>query len=109
MAVSIDHAIITVLLALVVLVELICCAGILVMKTPLQRLHYVGPAAMVCPVLVALAVAVSKNPISGAGLKAELIALIIVVFAPALSHATGRAALARRGPGHPSFLAPEES
>jgi hypothetical protein len=47
--VSAGHAVITVLLALVVLIEVICCAGILVMKTPLQRLHYVGPAALVCP------------------------------------------------------------
>ena len=100
MAVSIAHAVIAVLLGLTVLVEAICCAGILVMKTPLQRLHYVGPASMVCPVLVALAVAVSKNPLSGAGLKALFIAAIVVVFAPVLSHATGRAALARRGPGH---------
>jgi multisubunit Na+/H+ antiporter MnhG subunit len=101
MAVSVDHAAIAALLALTVLVELICCAGILAMRTPLQRLHYVGPAAMVCPVLVALAVAISKNPISGAGLKALFIAFVMVVFAPVLSHATGRAALARRGPEHP--------
>ena len=101
MAVSLDHIAITVLLALAVLVEIICCAGILAMRTPLQRLHYVGPAAMVCPVLVALAVAVSKNPLSGAGLKALFIAAVLVVFAPVLSHATGRTALARRGPEHP--------
>ena len=71
------------------------------MKTPLQRLHFAGLASMVCPVLVALAVAVSKNPLSGAGLKAGLIAAVIVVFAPVSSHATGRTALARRGPDHP--------
>ena len=100
MAVSADHAAITVLLGLTVLLEIVCCAGILVMKTPLQRLHYVGPAAMVCPVLVALAVAVSKNPLSGAGLKAIFIAAVVVVFAPVLSHATGRAAVSRRGPDH---------
>jgi multisubunit Na+/H+ antiporter MnhG subunit len=98
MAVSVAHAAIAALLALAVLVELICCAGILAMRTPLQRLHFVGPAAMVCPVLVALAVAVSKNPLSGAGLKALFIAAVMVVFAPVLSHATGRAALVRTGP-----------
>jgi len=101
MAVSIDHAIITVLLALVVLIEIVCCAGILVMKTPLQRLHYVGPAAMVCPVLLAIAIAVSKNPLSGAGLKAFFIAAVMVAFGPVLAHATGDAAVSRRGPWHP--------
>jgi multisubunit Na+/H+ antiporter MnhG subunit len=98
MAVSIAHVAIAALLALTVLVELICCAGILAMRTPLQRLHFVGPAAMVCPVLVALAVGVSKNPLSGAGLKALFIAAVLVVFAPVLSHATGRAAHVRTGP-----------
>ncbi|HEY0614868.1 MAG TPA: monovalent cation/H(+) antiporter subunit G [Candidatus Elarobacter sp.] len=97
---SAEHATITALLALAVVLELICCAGILVMRTPLQRLHYVGPATMVAPVIVAIAVAVSKNPLSGAGLKAILIAAILVAFGPALSHATGRVALARRGPQH---------
>jgi multisubunit Na+/H+ antiporter MnhG subunit len=101
MAVSVAHAAIAVLLGLAMLVEAICCAGILAMKTPLQRLHYVGPAAMVSPVLIALAIAVSKNPLSGAGLKAFFIAAVLVVFAPVISHATGRAALARRGPDHP--------
>jgi multisubunit Na+/H+ antiporter MnhG subunit len=101
MAVSAAHAAIAVLLGLAVLVEAICCAGILAMKTPLQRMHFVGLASMVCPVLVAVAVAVSKNPLSGAGLKASFIAAVIVVFAPVASHATGRTALARRGPDHP--------
>lgn len=96
MAVTLDHAAITVLLALTVLLEIVCCAGILVMRTPLQRLHYLGPAAMVCPVLVAIAIAVSKNPLSGAGLKAFFIAAVLVAFGPALSHATGRTAFARR-------------
>jgi multisubunit Na+/H+ antiporter MnhG subunit len=102
MAVSADHAAITVLLALTVLIEVVCCAGILVMKTPLQRLHYVGPATMVCPVLIAIAIAVSKNPLSGAGLKAFFIAAVMVAFGPVLSHATGDAAVSRRGPGHPT-------
>ncbi|MEA2720367.1 MAG: multicomponent Na+:H+ antiporter subunit [Candidatus Eremiobacteraeota bacterium] len=98
---SAAHAVIAALLGLAVLVELVCCAGILVMRTPLQRLHFIGPASMVCPVLIALAVAVSKNPLSGAGLKALFIAAVLVAFAPVASHATGRAALARRGPDHP--------
>jgi multisubunit Na+/H+ antiporter MnhG subunit len=101
MAVTVAHAVISLLLALAVLVEAVCCAGILVMKTPLQRLHFAGLASMICPVLVALAIAVSKNPLSGAALKAFFIAAVVVVFAPVISHATGRTAVARRGPDHP--------
>jgi multisubunit Na+/H+ antiporter MnhG subunit len=100
MAVTADHAVVAALLGLTVLLEIICCAGILVMRTPLQRLHYLGPAAMVCPVLVAIAIAVSKNPLSGAGLKASFIAAVLLAFGPALSHATGRTAFARTGPEH---------
>lgn len=86
---------IAVFLALAVLAEAIACAGILVMRTPLQRLHYVGVGAVVAPIFVALAVSVSQMPYSGAGLKAWFIALVVVVFGPVISHQTGRAAHAR--------------
>jgi multisubunit Na+/H+ antiporter MnhG subunit len=83
-------------LALAVLAELVACAGILVMRTPLQRLHYVGVGAVVATVAVALAISVSQMPYSGAGLKAWCIALVTVIFAPIVTHETGRAADARR-------------
>jgi multisubunit Na+/H+ antiporter MnhG subunit len=83
------------LLALAVLAELIACAGILVMRSTLQRLHYVGIAAVVSPVAVALALSFAHKPYAGAGLKAWCIALVMVVFAPIVTHQTGRAAEAR--------------
>lgn len=83
------------LLALAVLVVALSCAGVLLMKTTLQRLHFVGPAAMVAPVLVAIGAALAKHPYSGSGFKAGFIAVVLLVFGPILSHATGRAAVSR--------------
>lgn len=83
---------VAVLLALAVLLGLISAIGALVMRTPLQRLHYVTPAAVGSTFLVALAVSVSQQPYSGAGLKAWCIAATVIVFAPILGHQTGRAA-----------------
>jgi multisubunit Na+/H+ antiporter MnhG subunit len=87
---------IAVVLGLAILAETIACAGILVMRTPLQRVHYVGVAAIVSTLCVAVAVSVSQMPYSGAGLKAWFIALVVTVFAPIVTHETGRAADARR-------------
>lgn len=83
------------LLALGVLTVALSCLGTLVMRTPLQRLHYLGPLAMVAPMLIGLAVATGRNTYQGAGFKAVFIALAIAAFAPILSHQTGRMADAR--------------
>lgn len=92
MAVIVDAS-----LALAVLIEVICALGIVLMKTPLQRLHFVGPATTVAPALVAIAVAMAKHPYSGSGFKAGFIALALIVFSPILSHETARAAVSREG------------
>ncbi len=83
------------LLWLGVLTAALSCLGVLVMRTPLQRLHYVGPLAMVAPLLVGIAVAVAHNTYQGAGYKAVFIGLAVAAFAPILSHQTGRMAEAR--------------
>ncbi len=88
---SLHDAGVAILLFAGVAVELMCCVGVLVMRTPLQRLHYVGPAATVGPALIAAAVALSQYPFWGASLKADFIALVLIVFGPVLTHATARA------------------
>jgi multisubunit Na+/H+ antiporter MnhG subunit len=87
--------VITALVVLAVLVEILCCLGIVVMRTPLQRLHFIGPASVVGPVLIGIAVAFAKHPYPGSGFKAAFIALVLVVFSGMLQHETARAALAR--------------
>jgi multisubunit Na+/H+ antiporter MnhG subunit len=60
------------------------------MRDVYDRLHYLGPSTL-GTILLAGAVCVREGP-SFIGLKAVLLAGFIVVAAPALAHATARAA-----------------
>jgi multicomponent Na+:H+ antiporter subunit G len=86
---------VVVLLAFGVGVTLLSCLGVLVMRDPYDRLHYTGPAAVLTPVAIAAAV-VLEEQLSAAGIKALLIALVLVVTNPVLGHATARAARIRQ-------------
>lgn len=86
--------VVAVLLAVAVASILLSCLGVLVMRDALDRLHFTAPAATIAPVLVATAVLV-EEPLSSAGVKAVLVAVLIVVTTPVLSHATARAARIR--------------
>ena len=63
-------------------------------RDALDRLHFTAPAGVVAPVGVAAAVLV-EEPLSSAGLKAVLVAVLLIVTTPVLSHATARAARIR--------------
>jgi multicomponent Na+:H+ antiporter subunit G len=86
--------IVAVLLGLGVAAALLSCVGVLVMRDALDRLHFTAPASTVSPVLFALAVLV-EEPLSSAGVKAVLVAALIIVTTPVLTHATARAARVR--------------
>jgi monovalent cation/proton antiporter MnhG/PhaG subunit len=86
--------VVAVLLAVGVASVLVSCLGVLVMRDALDRLHFTAPAATIAPVVVVAAVLV-EEPLSSAGLKAVLVAVLIVVTTPVLSHATARAARIR--------------
>jgi multicomponent Na+:H+ antiporter subunit G len=86
--------VVAVLLAVAVLAVLISCLGVLVMRDALDRLHFTAPAATIAPAFVAAAVLV-EEPLSGAGFKAVIVAVLLVVTTPVLSHATARAARIR--------------
>jgi monovalent cation/proton antiporter MnhG/PhaG subunit len=92
--VSVREVVVDVLLGLGVASVLLSCIGVLVMRDALDRLHFTAPAATVGPVLLATAVLV-EEPLSSAGVKAVLVAILIVVTTPVLSHATARAARIR--------------
>ena len=83
-----------VLLGVGVASVLLSCLGVLVMRDALDRLHFTAPAGTIAPVVVAVAVLV-EEPLSSAGIKAVLVAVLIVVTTPVLSHATARAARIR--------------
>jgi monovalent cation/proton antiporter MnhG/PhaG subunit len=84
-----------VLLALGVGVTLLSCLGVLVMRDAYDRLHYTAPAAVLAPVAIAAAVVLEER-LSAAGIKAVLVALVLVATNPVLGHATARAARIRQ-------------
>jgi multisubunit Na+/H+ antiporter MnhG subunit len=78
------------LLGLAVVIVLSASVGVLVMRDACQKLHFVTPAALVAPALVALAIFVQAGLYENTG--ETLVALLFMVIAgPFLSHATIRA------------------
>jgi multisubunit Na+/H+ antiporter MnhG subunit len=80
-----------VLLGLGVATELLCVAGIVVMRTTLDRLHYVGAATSV-PAFFVLAAALVREHMSAGGLQAIAAVGLLFLLNPALVIATARAA-----------------
>ena len=87
-------AVVDSLLVLTVLVQLVSALGLLLMPNLYDRLHYLGPASTVAPVLLAAAVVVTER-FDHQGIVALLLAIVLVVFQPVLTHATARAARIR--------------
>jgi multicomponent Na+:H+ antiporter subunit G len=83
------------LLVVGVAATLLSCLGVLVMRDAYDRLHYTGPASAIAPVAIAAAVVVEER-LSAAGVKAVLVALVLLVTNPVLGHATARAARIRQ-------------
>jgi multisubunit Na+/H+ antiporter MnhG subunit len=80
-----------VLLALGVAAELLCVAGILVMRTTLDRLHYAAACTTVPAFLVLAAVLVREHLTSG-GIEAIAAVALLFLLNPALVITTARAA-----------------
>jgi multisubunit Na+/H+ antiporter MnhG subunit len=79
-----------ILLGLAVLVVLGASVGVLVMRDAYQKLHFVTPAALVAPALVALAIFVQMGLYENTG-ETFVALLFMVIAGPYLSHATIRA------------------
>ncbi len=79
-----------ILLGLAVLIVAGASVGVLVMRDAYQKLHFVTPAALVAPVLVALAVLAQVGVYENAG-ETFLALLFMIIAGPFLSHATMRA------------------
>ena len=85
---------VAVLLAVGVASALMSALGLLATKDPYDQLHFTGPATVIGPVAIAAAVLV-EEPLSSAGIKAVLVALVLLLTGPVLVHATARAARVR--------------
>ncbi len=73
--------------------ELFCVLGVVIMRGPLDRLHYTGPSSLGA-LLIALAI-VAREGFSLIANKALLVAAFFLVTAPVLVHVTARAARLR--------------
>jgi multisubunit Na+/H+ antiporter MnhG subunit len=93
---SVQGVAIAVLLSAGVAVEVLCSAGLLVLRSTYDRIHLLGPAAVLGTGLIAAAIVVDQGR-SPLGIRAILIALVAWGASPVLSHATMRAAILRSG------------
>jgi monovalent cation/proton antiporter MnhG/PhaG subunit len=91
----VTSAIVWVLLTVGVLAQLTGVLGILVAHDVYDRLHFLGPGSFFGPTAFALAVVIDEGPLSQAGLKSVLVALLLLGLSPVLVHATARAAFVR--------------
>ena len=87
--------VVDVLVGAAVVAELLCCVGLVAMRTVYDRLHYTMAASAVPPFLVAAAVIV-EEAWTQPGINALLIAIVLFLVSPVIAHATARAARTRR-------------
>jgi monovalent cation/proton antiporter MnhG/PhaG subunit len=78
-----------VLLALGVTAELLCCVGLVVMRTTADRLHYVSAAYTVGPFFV-LAALLVREQLSQIGLDSLAAVFLLFLIGPIVTHATAR-------------------
>jgi multisubunit Na+/H+ antiporter MnhG subunit len=81
-----------ILLALGVVAELLCVAGVLVMRTTFDRLHFAAAATTV-PAFLVLIAALVRVHLSSGGLQAIAAVGLLFILNPALVIATARAAV----------------
>jgi len=90
------HPIITgCLLGIAVLICFLCSLGLMVMRDPLQRLHFATPIVSISIGLIVVAIWVEDGEWQSR-IKAVLVALILFFMNSILSHATARAIRIRK-------------
>lgn len=86
-----EDVVVDLLLGLGVACELLCCVGVLVMRTTFDRLHYSGAGSTVGAFLILAAVLVREG-LTSQGLEAIAAVALLFGLGPLLVHATARAA-----------------
>lgn len=79
------------LLALGVAAELLCVAGVLVMRTTLDRLHYAAACTTV-PAFLILAAVLVREHLTAGGIEAIAAVALLFLLNPAVVISTARAA-----------------
>jgi multicomponent Na+:H+ antiporter subunit G len=93
--VSAGDVLVAILLAIGVAAQLTGVVGVLAARNVYDRLHFTGPASIFGPLALALAIVLDEGPVSQAGLKSMLVALLVLSLNPILVHASARAAFVR--------------
>ena len=83
--------IVDVLLAFGVGAELICCLGVLLMRSAFDRLHYSSAATTLGPLLIGAAILVRES-VSAGGLETIVTVSFLFLLNPVVLIATARAA-----------------
>lgn len=73
-----------------VALTLLCCVALLIMRTPVERLHYMAPVSTFAVLAVTIAIA-CETRFNQAAVKSLLILVIISITNSVLAHATARA------------------
>jgi multicomponent Na+:H+ antiporter subunit G len=94
--VSVADVIVVVLVSVAVLVCVLSCIGVFFARDAYDSLHFTGPASVLSPGLIAIAVVIEEGIGSQAGIKSIVVALLLLILNPVLSHATARAARIRQ-------------
>lgn len=79
-----------ILLGLAVATAMVCCAGVVVMRTSLDRLHYAA-AATTLPAFFVLAAVLVRERVSSGGLEAIAAVGLMFLLNPVVVVATARA------------------
>lgn len=84
-----------VLLAIAVLAQVAGVVGTIAGANVYERLHFIGPSGIFGPIAIAAAIVIDEGPVSQAGLKSMLVAVLLLALSPILIHATARSAYVR--------------
>lgn len=84
------NLVVDILLALAVFFAFACVAGVVLMPTTFDRLHYVGALATI-PAFLVLAAVLCREHLSAGGLQAIVAVVLMFTLFPVLLTATARA------------------
>jgi multisubunit Na+/H+ antiporter MnhG subunit len=79
-----------VLLGLGAAAQLLCCVGVLAMRTTADRLHYASAGTTIGPILV-IAALIAREQLAGHALQAIAAVAVTMIAGTIVTHALGRA------------------
>lgn len=84
-----------VLLGVASVLTIVCAVGMLVMRDPWQKLHFIAPPASIAALLISFAIRIA-DPHHVASMKAFFVFIVLVAMNGVATHATARAAYVKQ-------------